>query len=223
MRSIFAIWSDNGRVDYGSIARPRLTRAIRLGIATAAFAVAAVVAGPSIRNVYSEMVANYSSDQSDSANHDLANQDLAATNRDIVNAASAPALKAGRRSARLLTGTKPRAQLRTIGLAPIGAANRSTTTGPVPNAGSAANPVIAPVDHAQAAEPSGRGVAKLEENKKLDEKSRVAKRKPTRSNPAAQVYVLPDGRPVLVRPARENNFTNVQRFGRRTFGFGAPF
>ena len=53
MRSIFAIWSDNGRAEYG-IMRPRLTSAGRLGIAITAFA----VAGMGIGSIYSEMVAN---------------------------------------------------------------------------------------------------------------------------------------------------------------------
>ena len=132
---------------------------------------------------------------------------------------------------------KRRAQLRTIGLAPIGAPNRSTTAEPGPVVGSAANGAIAPVDRAQAAEPSDRGVAKL------DEKSRVAKKKQTRRTSVVQVYDLPDGRKVVVRSrtgndARQadgadfdpsgNNFTTVPRFGHgihvaRPGLFEAPF
>ncbi len=84
------------------------------------------------------------------------------------------------------------------------------------------------MDRAQAAEPSDRGVAKLEENK-LDEKSRVAKKKQTRRTSVVQVYELPDGRQVVVRSRTGNdarladgpdfdpsgnNFTTVPRFGR---------
>jgi hypothetical protein len=244
MRSIFAIWSDNGRVDYG-IARPRLTRAMWLGIAITTFPIVAMVAGVLIRNAYSEMVANYNSDRRDSASQDsvsrdATSRDLAGTNRDNVTAA--PAINPGRRPARSLAATKARAQLRTIGLAPIGAPNRSTTAELEP-VGSPAHAAIAPVDRAQAAVPSDRGVAKLEEDKnKLDEKSRVAKKK-TRRAAVVQVYEMPDGRQVVVHSRTRsdirqaygaafdpwgNNSTSVPRFGRgirvaRPALFGAPF
>jgi hypothetical protein len=246
MRSIFAIWSDNGRVDYG--AGPRLTGAARLGIAVTAFAIVGIVASMTIRIVYSQMVANYNSDRPDSVSQDSTSRDspsrdLADTNRDIANATAAPAITPGRRPARSLAATKPRAQLRTIGLAPIGAPDRSTTAEPGPVAGPAAHPAITPVDRAQAAVPSDRGVAKLEENKKPDEKSRVAKKKQTRRNSVVQVYELPDGRQVVVRGRAGNdtrsadgadfdpwgnNVATAPRFGRgihvaRPGLFGAPF
>jgi hypothetical protein len=252
MRSIFAIWSDSGRVDYG-IAPPRLTGAMRRGIAVTAFAIVGVVATMAIRNVYSQMVGNYNSDRRDSVSQDSASRDstsrdspshdLADTNRDIANATAAPAITPGRRPARSLAATKPRAQLRTIGFAPIGAPDRSMTAEPGPVAGSAAHPAITPVDRAQAAVPSDRGVAKLEENKKLDEKSRVAKKKQTHRNSVVQIYELPDGREVVVRSRTRNdtrsadgahfdpwgnNVTTAPRFGRgihvaRPGLFGAPF
>src|SRR5712691_4950236 len=100
MRSIFAIWSDNGRVDYGvdhGIARPRrLTFAARLGVAVVALA----AAGMGARNVYSEMVANSkvhdNSGVGDSRNRhaDLPGADRG-TAPDAANAAAAPAINAG--------------------------------------------------------------------------------------------------------------------------------
>jgi hypothetical protein len=162
-----------------------------------------------------------------------------------------PAIASARRPARSLAAKKPRAQLRTIGFAPIGAPDRSTTAEPGPVAGTTTNPAIAPADRAQAAEPSdhgvaklGENVAKLEENKdKLDEKSRVTKKKHTRRASVVQVYQLPDGRQVVMRSRTGNdirqaygaafdpwgnNFTNAPRFGGRIHVarpgfFGAPF
>jgi len=190
MRSIFAIWSDNGRVDYG-IARPRLTGGMKLGIAIAAFAAVIMVAGKGIRNAYLEIVAYYDSDWS-------ANQDPADSNRDIVTAP--PAINAGHRQARVTAATRPRAQLQTIGLAPIGAPDRSAIAEPAPVAGATANPVIAATDRAPAAAPPDNGATKLEENKnKPEEKSRVAKKKRAHRSSVAQVYQLPDGRQVVMR------------------------
>jgi hypothetical protein len=248
MRSIFAIWSDDGRIDYGTVPPSRLAGARRFGVAM----VAVVVAGIGIWNAYSAVVAKPTvgdnSDVRDSAmrdsanrnstNQDSANRNLADANRDIADVANAAPGRPTPRSVAM----KRRAQLRTIGLAPIGASNRSTTAEPGSVAGSAANAAIALVDRAQAAEPSDRGVAKLEENK-LDEKSRGAKKKQTRRTSVVQVYELPDGRQVVVRSrtgndARQadgadfdpsgNNFTTVPRFGRgihvaRPGLFGAPF
>ena len=70
-----------------------------------------------------------------------------------------------------LRATKARAQLRTIGLAPIGAPVRSTIEEGHSTV-STATPAIAPADRAQA-------IAKPVENKP-DEKSRIAKKKQTR-------------------------------------------
>jgi hypothetical protein len=214
MRSIFAIWSDNGRVDYG-IARPRLTGGMKLGIAIAAFAAMIMVAGKGIRNAYLEIVASYNSD---SAN------DLADSNRDIVTAP--PAINAGHRQAR---AARPRAQLQTIGLAPIGAPDRSATPEPAPVA--TANPVIAPTDRAQAAAPPDNGATKLEENKnKPEEKTRVVKKKRAHRTSVAQVYQLPDGRQVVMRGrvggADFGSWGNY--YGRpihmaRPWFFGSPF
>jgi hypothetical protein len=136
--------------------------------------------------------------------------------------------------------TKPRAQLRTIGLAPIGAPVRSTIE-EARNATSTATPAIAPADRAQAAGPSDRGVVKPGENKP-DEKSRIAKKKQIRRAAAAQVYELPDGRQVVVQSSRndtrrtggtgpdqrDNNLNNAPRFGGRARvawpgSSGAPF
>jgi hypothetical protein len=243
MRSMFAIWSDDGRIDYGTVPPSRLAGARRFGVAM----VAVVVAGIGIWNAYSAVVAKPTvgdnSDVRDSAmrdsanrnstNQDSANRNLADANRDIADVANAAPGRPTPRSVAM----KRRAQLRTIGLAPIGAPNRSTIAEPGSVAGSAANGAIAPVDRAQAAEPSDRGVAKLEE------KSRVAKKKQTRRTSVVQVYELPDGRQVVARSrtgndARQadgadfdpsgNNFTTVPRFGRgihvaRPGLFGAPF
>ena len=217
MRSIFAIWSDNGRVDYG-ITRPRLTGTMKLGIAIATFAAVIMVGGKGIRNVFSDIVASYNSDST--------NQDLAESNRDVVTAPRA--ITAGQRQAR---SAKPRAQLQTIGLAPIGAPDRSAIAEAAPFAGSAANPVIASADQAQVAGPGDRGAAKLEENKnKPEEKSRVAKKKRTPRASVAQVYQLPDGRQVVVRGrvgtadfgAWGNNFDRRVHMARPWF-FGSPF
>jgi hypothetical protein len=243
MRSIFAIWSDDGRIDYGTVPPSRLAGARRFGVAM----VAVVVAGIGIWNAYSAVVAKPTvgdnSDVRDSAmrdsanrnstNQDSANRNLADANRDVADVANAAPGPPTPRSVAM----KRRAQLRTIGLAPIGASNRSTIAEPGSVAGSAANAAIAPVDRAQAAEPSDRGVAKLEE------KSRVAKKKQTRRTSVVQVYELPDGRQVVVRSRTGNdarladgadfdpsgnNFTTVPRFGRgihvaRPGLFGAPF
>jgi hypothetical protein len=89
-----------------------------------------------------------------------------------------------RRPAQTRAATKTRAQLRTIGLAPIGAPDR-VATGQAGVLTSTAIPAIAPADRAQAAKPSDRGVTKLEE-KKLDEKSRVARKKQARRANVAQ-------------------------------------
>jgi hypothetical protein len=215
MRSIFAIWSDNGRLDYG-IAPSRLGGAVRRGIAIVALA----VTGMGIWNIYSETFVNYISSLRDSAN-----QDWADTNRDVVNAAAASATSVGRPPARS-PAAKRRVQPSAIGLALLGAPDRSAIAEPA--AGSAANPAIAPADRpSQAAPPSDRGVAKLEENKpeelKPDKKSRVAKKRRTHSAPAVQVYQLPDGRQVVVRGQANgvnldlwgNSFANVTRSGRR--------
>jgi hypothetical protein len=177
--------------------------------------------------------ANRNSTNRNSTNRDSANRDPADANRDVADVANAASGRPTPRSVAM----KRRAQLRTIGLAPIGASNRSTIAEPGSVAGSAANAAIAPVDRAQAAEPSDRGVAKLEE------KSRVAKKKQTRRTSVVQVYDLPDGRQVVARnrtgnDARQadgadfdpsgNNFTTVPRFGRgihvaRPGLFGPPF
>ena len=219
MRSIFAIWSDNGRVDYG-IARPRLTGGMKLGIAIAAFAAVIMVAGKGIRNAYLEIVASYNSD---SAN------DLADSNRDIVTAP--PAINAGHRQARVTAATRPRAQLQTIGLAPIGAPDRSAIAEPAPVAGATANPVIAATDRAPAAAPPDNGATKLEENKnKPEEKSRVAKKKRAHRSSVAQVYQLPDGRQVVMRGrvggadfgSWGNNYGRGIHVARPWF-FGSPF
>ena len=248
MRSIFAIWSDDGRIDYGTVPPSRLSGARRFGVAM----VAVAVAGLGIWNAYSAVVAKPTvgdnSDVRDSAmrdsamrdsanrnstNRDSANRDPADANRDVADVANAAPGRPTPRSVAM----KRRAQLRTIGLAPIGAPNRSMTAEPGSVAGSAANAAIASVDRAQAAEPSDRGVAKLEE------KSRVAKKKQTRRTSVVQVYDLPDGRQVVVRSRTGNdtrqadgadfdpsgnNFTTVPRFGRgihvaRPGLFGAPF
>ena len=248
MRSIFAIWSDGGRIDYGTVRPSRLAGARRFGVAM----VAVAVAGVGVWNAYSAVVAKPTvGDNSDvrdssmrdsanrnSTNRDSANRDPADANRDVADVANTAPGRPTPRSVAM----KRRAQLRTIGLAPIGASNRSTIAEPGFVAGSAANAAIAPVDRAQAAEPSDRGVAKLEENK-LDEKSRGAKKKQTRRTSVVQVYDLPDGRKVVVRSRTENdarqadgadfdpsgnNFTTVPRFGRgvhvaRPGLFGAPF
>lgn len=242
MRSIFAIWSDNGRIDYGTVRPSRLAGARRFGVAM----VAVAVAGVGVWNAYSAVVAKPTvGDNSDvrddvrdsanrnSTNRDSANRDPADANRDVADVANAASGRPTPRSVAM----KRRAQLRTIGLAPIGAPNRSTIAEPGSVAGSVANAAIAPVDRAQAAGPSDRSVAKLEE------KSRVAKKKQTRRTSVVQVYELPDGRQVVVRSRAGNdtrqadgadfdpsgnNFTTVPRFGRgihvaRPGLFGAPF
>ena len=223
MRSIFAIWSDNGRVDYG-IARPRLTGGMKFGIAIAAFAAVIMVAGKGIRNAYLEIVAYYDSDWRDSAN-----QDPADSNRDIVTAP--PAINAGHRQARVTAATRPRAQLQTIGLAPIGTPDRSVMAEPAPVAGATANPVIAATDRALAAAPPDNGATKLEENKnKPEEKSQVAKKKRAHRTSVAQVYQLPDGRQVVMRGrvggadfgSWGNNYGRTIHVARPWF-FGSPF
>ena len=243
MRSIFAIWSDDGRIDYGTVPPSRLAGARRFGVAMVAVAVAGIGAWTAYSAVVAKPTVGDNSDVRDSAmrdsanrnsaNRDSANRDPADANRDVADVANAAPGRPTPRSVAM----KRRAQLRTIGLAPIGAPNRSMTTEPGSVAGSAANAAIASVDRAQAAEPSDRGVAKLEE------KSRVAKKKQTRRTSVVQVYDLPDGRKVVVRSRTENdarqadgadfdpsgnNFTTVPRFGRgihvaRPGLFGAPF
>src|SRR5262252_2339675 len=85
MRSPFAIWSDDGRVDYG-VERPKLPRAKRFGIAIVAFA----VAGLGVWNAYSAIVANLkvrdSSDVREAANRQAESHDPAAeANREAAN------------------------------------------------------------------------------------------------------------------------------------------
>jgi hypothetical protein len=243
MRSIFAIWSDDGRIDYGTVPPSRLAGARRFGVAMVAVAVAGIGAWSAYSAVVAKPTVGDNSDVRDSAmrdsamrnstNRDSANRDPADANRDVADVANAAPGRPTPRSVAM----KRRAQLRTIGLAPIGAPNRSATAELGPVAGSAANAAIAPVDRAQAAEPSDRGVAKLEE------KSRVAKKKQTRRTSVVQVYELPDGRQVVVRSRTGNdtrqadgadfdpsgnNFTTAPRFGRgihmaRPGLFGTPF
>src|SRR4029077_12254074 len=107
--------------------------------------------------------ANRNSTNRNSTNRDSANRDPADANRDVADVANTAPGRPTPRSVAM----KRRAQLRTIGLAPIGAPNRSAIAEPGSVAGSAANAAIAFVDRAQAAEPSDRGVAKLEEKTRV--------------------------------------------------------
>jgi len=194
---------------------------MKLGIAIAAFAAVIMVAGKGIRNAYLEILEIVASYNSDSAN------DLADSNRDIVTAP--PAINAGHRQARATAATRPRAQLQTIGLAPIGTPDRSAIAEPAPVAGATANPVIAATDRALAAAPPDNGATKLEENKsKPEEKLRVVKKKKAHRTSVAQVYQLPDGRQVVMRGRVGGADFGSWDYGRRIhvarpWFFGSPF
>lgn len=228
MRSIFAIWSDNGRIDYG-VSRPRLPRVRRLAIATAVF----LVAGIGLSTVYSAIVTNSKmhdgpsvngSANADSSKRDAAysdaNRDSANENRHVADAAPAPRPRA--------ITTKRRMLSKTIGLVPIGSLAQSTIAESPPSAGSAANPPVASADVSARAttELTDREPPKLVENK-LRDKAHVAKKKSVRSASALRAHGLADGRQVVMRrPPRNDaaafdpgndNFTNVPRFGRRIY------
>lgn len=242
MRSIFAIWSDNGRIDYG-VAPRRLPYVRQLAIATVVF----LIAGVGLRTVYSEIVANSKAHNGpsvpDAANTDSSKRDSAyltgsaGENSRAADTGMAP-MSAPPRARSVIT--KRRMLSKTVGLVPIGARGESVITEPRPFAGSAAGPAVASRDQSAgaAAEPMDGGFPKLAENK-LREKPHVAKKRSVRSASTFQVYELPDGRQVVMRrPGRNdaaasdpgnNSFTNGPRFGRPIhvarpgFFFDAPF
>jgi hypothetical protein len=239
MRSMFAIWSDNGRIDYG-VAPRRPPHMRRLAVAAVVFA----IAGMGLRTVYSEIVAKVHDSPgvsdlagSDSSKRDPASRDLASEIRRVADAAPAPVNDSGR--PRAFT-TKRRMLSKTIGRIPIGSLGQSTIAEPQPFASPAGSPAVASAGQSAipAAGPADGGPPKLAENK-LREKPRAAKRRSVRSAPVFQVYESPDGRPVVMRRQGRNdaaasdpwnnNFTNGPRFGRRihvarpAFFFEAPF
>jgi hypothetical protein len=173
MRSIFSIWRDNGRLDYG-IARPSgLAPAGKIGMAVVVLAVAAI----GVRGVYSAMTAN---DELDT----------------MAQAVPAPVIDAGRAVADP-PATKPRPQTvgsAPIGFVPIGGANPITTpdTFTTPASPAVADSRTAPQAAAEAAPPEQAPA-------KPDAKPHVAKKKFAHRAPAVQVYELPDGRQVTVR------------------------
>jgi hypothetical protein len=188
MRPIFAICLDDGRADYG-ITRPRLTFAGRFGIGIIVLA----VGGMGVRNVYSQMVANSDSDS-------------------MANAVPASVIDEKHATTGSSTA-KPQLQPQTIGLAPIGTTVPPAMAKPPLFAGSAPNSSITPGEHVQVAAeatPIDRIVAKL------DEKPRVAKKKPVS---AVQVYELPDGRQVTVRRPTKPDTAGFDPWGFR----GAPW
>jgi hypothetical protein len=209
MRSIFSIWRDNGRVDYGISPPSGLAPAGKLGLA----AVALLVAGIGVRGVYSGIVADDGLDR-------------------LAHAVPAAAIDAGRAIAGI-SESRPRPQPQTIGAAPIGfAADRMMTPDrsatPVSPAVADARTVMAAADAAPLERPPA----------KPEEKSKGAKKKSVHRAPAVQVYELPDGRQVAVRRAvgtaygyAENrgfqpwdSFGSVARQGRRAqFAQPGPF
>jgi hypothetical protein len=211
MRSIFAIWLDDGRVDYG-ITRPRLTGAGRLVVAALGLAVASV----GVRSVYSQMVAN--ADVGSFA--DLAR---------IADAAPAPAIDVIGAVAVSTIGTvaiKPPVVPQTDGFAPIGVTARIT----VPDSFTAAEsrPIVGVSAQASAATPEMTPIdrpATDPDQGKLGEKSRVTKKKRARA-PAVQEW--PDGRQVRGPFDPWSGFASAPRQGRRVQmarpgPFEAPF
>jgi hypothetical protein len=177
MRPKFGMWLDAGRADYG-IGQPRLARAKRWGIMVVALTVGVIA----VRNAYWQMGANSELDS-------------------LAAAARTTAIDTGRAVA-VAPAAKPRSPPQTIGLAPIGATDRSAIVEPPPVAGPAA-----PAPGVQAAaDVAGIDVtpAKVDENKL--EKPRVAKKKAARSAPSMQIYEMPDGRQVWMRrPSRTDS------------------
>jgi hypothetical protein len=165
MRSIFAIWSNTSREDYG-LRRPRLAPTGRLCVTLLA------VAGIGVGNVYSEFHASSKSDS-------------------VVDRV-ASIVRAGRTS---VPTTEPLTKSQTVGLAPIGVADRFTipdrpTTAESWPVASLAADSPTPRD-AQAAPPTGEGTP-IVRSPKVDKKSLGTERTPARNNPAFQVYDLPD-------------------------------
>jgi hypothetical protein len=184
MRSIFSIWRDNGRMDYGIAPPGGLAPAGKLGLA----AVALLVVGIGVRAVYSGIGADDGLDS-------------------LAHAVPAAAIDAGRAIAGI-SESKPRPRPQTIGATPIGFAadrmmrpDRSAT--PASPAVADARTVMAAADVA----PPEQAPAKPEE------KSKVAKKKSARRAPAVQAYTLPDGRQVAVRGAVGSAYGYVENRG----------
>jgi hypothetical protein len=180
MRSIFSIWRDNGRMDYGIAPPSGLAPAGKFGMAV----VALVVAGIGVRSLYSDMAANAELDS-------------------LAHAVPAAVVDAGRamagvsRPQSLTVGSAP------IGFVPLGAANRFTTPDKF------VTPVSAVVADARMAPAAADAAPPEQAPAKLDQKSKVAKKKSAHRAPAVQVYTLPDGRQVAVRRAVRNAYGYV--------------
>jgi len=200
MRSIFSIWRDNGRMDYGIAPPAGLSPVGKFGLA----AVVLVVAGIGVRSVYSGMAADDGLDS-------------------LAHAVPAAAIDAGRAIAGI-SESKPRPQPQTIGAAPIGfAADRITRPDRSPTP---ALPAMADARTVMEAADTSRSE---QVPAKAEEKSKGTKKKSAHRAPAVQVYTLPDGRQVAVRSAVRNaygyvntgafqpwdSFGNVPRQGRR--------
>jgi hypothetical protein len=150
MRSMFAIFTNSGRANYG-IGRPRVTFAGRFGIVVIAMA----VGGMGVGNVYSQMVANAESDS-------------------VPNTAPA-VVTDGDDASTDSSNTKPPPQ--TIGLSPNGMYDLPTLVNPQPIAGFASNSSIAPGEHAQTAAqaaPIDRVPVKLNERTPIAKKKSAA-------------------------------------------------
>jgi hypothetical protein len=209
MRSIFSIWRDNGRFDYG-IARPSgLTPVGKIGMAVVLLAVGAI----GVRGVYAVMTAN---DRLDA----LA---AAVPTTQAVPEAATPVIEVAR-AVRSPSTWKARPQ--TVGSAPIsfvplGGANPVTPPDPSPTPAShvVADARPSPQQSADASPEQ----AKPEQAKSPEGKIHVARRKVAHRAPAAQVYQLPDGRQVTVRGSVRTAYGYAQDRGFQSWGsFGSP-
>jgi hypothetical protein len=196
MRSIFSIWRDNGRMDYGIAPSGELAPAGKVGLA----AVALLVVGIAVRGLYSGMAAD------DGLNS-------------LTHAVPAAAIDAGRTIAGI-SESKSRPQPQTIGAAPIGFATTRFATPDRPPA--PASPAVADARTVMAA---ADAVPPELAPAKVEEKPKVAKKKKSAHHaPATQVYTLPDGRQVAVQGAVRNAYGYVENRGFQpwdSFG-GAP-
>jgi hypothetical protein len=215
MRSIFSIWRDNGRLDYG-IARPSgLAPAGKIGMAVVVLAVGAI----GVRGVYAVMTAN---DRLDG----------------LAQAAAPPVIEAGRALSGLST-SRPRPQTvgsAPIGFVPLGGANPVIAPDTFPTPASHA------VADARSARQPAEDAAPPEPAAAKPDAKRHAKKKLAHRAPAVQVYELPDGRQVAVRRSVRTaygyagdrgfqsgfqswgNFAGVSRQGRRSqYARSEPF
>jgi hypothetical protein len=201
MRSIFSIWRDNGRLDYG-IARPSgLAPAGKIGMAVVLLAVGAI----GVRGVYAVMTAN---DRLDTL------AQAVPTAQPVLAAEPATPVIEARRASPSTWKARPQ----TVGSAPIsfvplGGANPVAPPDPSPTPAShvVADSRPAPQPAADAAPPEQA----KPDAKSADAKSHFAKKKLKTAHhaPAAQVYQLPDGRQVAVRGSVRTAYGYAQNSG----------